>query len=311
VRREQVRELHLAAGERVDDEGGGVGRVDVHRDALRVALDLLECSGQRLGIAEEIGAPTVGLELPRPGERHLDQPGRDGGEDGHGQRADEVPVVVVAAAAPEDGAEHRDAGDERDRHRDGGGHRRDEDVAVLHVCHLVREDAAYFVLVEHLHQPLGHGDDRVVRVATGGERVGLRGRAHVEPGHRHVGALREVVHDGVEPRRFLLSDRDGAGRHHRELVAEPVGAADEDEPEHEPDDEAALPEEGADAHEEGTEQCKQRGGLGRVLDHVHITLPGNVARSQNVPATSLSRTRPCPRRRRPGSELVPRPPSCR
>ena len=113
----------------------------VHRHLLRVRLDLLERAGERLTGAEQLRARVVGLVLARPADRHLDHERRDGREDREQQRAEHVAALVVAATAAEDRAAHRHPRDEGDRHRHRRRDRSDEDVAVLHVAHLVGEHA--------------------------------------------------------------------------------------------------------------------------------------------------------------------------
>ena len=141
-------------------------------------------------------------------------------------------VAVAAATAAEDRAPHRHAREERDRQRDRRRDRADEDVAVAHVRDLVGEHAAQLVLVDDLQEALRDGDRRVVLgLRPVAKALGCAAGADVDRGHRHVGPLGEVADDRVELRRFLLGDRLGAGGRHRELVGEPVRAADEDEAE--------------------------------------------------------------------------------
>ena len=73
--------------------------IDVHRDLLRVRVDLLERPGERLARAEQLGAAAVGFVLARTRERHLQERGRDRREDHHRNRAEDVAVAVAAAAA--------------------------------------------------------------------------------------------------------------------------------------------------------------------------------------------------------------------
>ena len=82
--------------------------------------------------------------------------------------------------------------------RDRRGDRADEDVAVADVRQLVGEHALELVAVEHLEDALGDAHHGVVGVATGGEGVGLLLGRDVEPGHRDVGPLGEVLDDRVE-----------------------------------------------------------------------------------------------------------------
>ena len=113
------------------------------------------------------------------------------------EHADDAERAVVVVAA-EQRRPDRDAHHERDRHRDRGRDRSDEDVAVLHVRQLVRQHALELVGREHVEDALGDAHDRVVRVAAGGEGVGLLLGRDVDAGHRDVRPLGEVVDDRVE-----------------------------------------------------------------------------------------------------------------
>ena len=97
--------------------------------------------------------------------------------------------------------EQRELEDVRDRGDRPGDHRRDrrdEDVAVLDVRELVREHALDLVGRQVLQQPLRHRDGGVLRVAPGRERVRLLGRDQVEPRHRNLRAVREVLHHRLD-----------------------------------------------------------------------------------------------------------------
>ena len=78
-----------------------------------------------------------------------------------------------AAAAEERRAQEEvgDQGDHADEHAD---ERREADVEVAHVRHLVGDHALQLVAAHHLQQPGGHRHRGVLRVATGGEGVGGR-----------------------------------------------------------------------------------------------------------------------------------------
>ena len=82
--------------------------------------------------------------------------------------------AVLVVAATEDAREHRQVGDRRDRGRNGGGDRTDQDVLVADVRNLVGDHAVDLVTVEHLEQPCRHADQGRLLVATRRERVGLR-----------------------------------------------------------------------------------------------------------------------------------------
>src|SRR5262249_55848070 len=78
--------LHL---ERVDDVRALLRRAHLlHRDALRVDVDLLERACERLAGAEQLRATGVGVELARARDRHLDQAGGERREDQHRDGAD-------------------------------------------------------------------------------------------------------------------------------------------------------------------------------------------------------------------------------
>ena len=104
---EQVAELHLATGQRVDDVRLGLGRVDVHRDWLGVrprASRRARASGSPSPMSR---APVRSASYSRlRRERHLQQAGGERGEDRQREQGDGVAVVVVTAAAAEDGAAH-------------------------------------------------------------------------------------------------------------------------------------------------------------------------------------------------------------
>ena len=86
------------------------------------------------------------------------------------------PLGVAAAppaahAAPE-GAAQEEVGDQRDHAHQDADQRREADVVVADVRHLVGDDALELVAVEAVEQPAGDGDGGVLRVAPGGEGVG-------------------------------------------------------------------------------------------------------------------------------------------
>ena len=106
--------------------------------ALRCSVS--SASARGCGVAQELGAGRVGhvLALPRDGD--LDDHRRDRRQDDRGERPDQAERAVVVVAAEEQ-RELEEVGDGRDRAGDHRGDARDEDVAVLDVGDLVREDA--------------------------------------------------------------------------------------------------------------------------------------------------------------------------
>ena len=211
-----------ATAERVHDVGAGLRRHHVGGGAGGGGVELQQRPGQRLGVAHELGPGPVGLELPRAGERHLEQAGGDRGGEGdgdHGHRA--RPVVVVAPA--EHAGPHRHVGGEADRGGDGRGDRADQDVAVADVADLVGDHAHELVAVAHGDQAGGDRHDRVLGVAAGGEGVGLGRVDEVHPRLGDAGATGDLADGQVQLGGLGLRDRHRAGGPHGERVALPVG----------------------------------------------------------------------------------------
>src|SRR5581483_12005408 len=119
-----------------------------------------------------------------------------------------------------------------------------------------------------------------VRAATGGEGVRLGVGADVELRHGNAVLLGQLTDDAVVVRHLLLGDGDGSGALDGELVGEPVGPADEEQAQDEPDDGPTLAEDGADPDEESAEKGEEDVGLEDVLVHV----PYNAIRNLSVPS---------------------------
>ncbi len=144
MRREQLCERCAAAGQWIDYVFALLCGLHVHRDATGSLVELLEGAGERLAVADELGPHAVCLELPRPGDRHLDHAGRKRGEDHHQQSGERVAVVIVAAE------EEGEVGEVADRRGDGSRNRADQDVVVLDVGELVGENSSHLVWAEDL-----------------------------------------------------------------------------------------------------------------------------------------------------------------
>ena len=97
-------------------------------------------------------------------------------------------AVVVVAIAAEEHAELRQHRDRAGDRRGDGHHQR---VVVLDVREFMRDHAGEFLAAERLHQPGGHGDGGVLRIAAGGERIGLRIVHQEDARHRQAGASGE------------------------------------------------------------------------------------------------------------------------
>ena len=169
--------------QRVGDVERRGRRVDVHRDRLRAALERLEGVGERRCAAEE-PAPVASARYSRWRETAS---WRSIAASGAKMIVASVPMKpsgLSSSSAAEEQPELEHVRDRRDRARDHGGDRPDEDVAVLDVGELVGEHAAHLVLGHRAEQALGHGDRRVLGVTARRERVRLVGRDQVQPRHR-------------------------------------------------------------------------------------------------------------------------------
>ncbi len=88
---------------------------------------------------------------------------------------------------------------------------------------LVRQHAGELLLVHRLQQTSGDCERRVLRVAAGGEGIGLRIFHDVDPWHWHSGGGGELLHEHVELRRRALVDRARAVHREHHLVGVPIG----------------------------------------------------------------------------------------
>ena len=192
-------------------------------DPLGVGVDLLQGRGQGLGVAGDLGADTVGLVFAAAADRHLHQAGGHGRQDHQGQGSDDAARSLAVLAAAE---EQREIGQGGDGAGDGGGHRHDQGVAVLHMGQFVRHHPAHLLARQHVQQAGGGADGGPFRIAAGGEGVGLvagddgdlgLGQAGVAGHLAHVGDI--VAHHRV---RMLLVDRLGPVHLQHNLVGVPV-----------------------------------------------------------------------------------------
>ena len=258
-----------AARERVGDhEGAGGGQLRVLRQRHRpgARLDLAQGGGEGEGVAGEAGAGGVGLVLAGAADGHLDDGGGDGAEDEHQQGAEQAGAVVVVVAAERD--EDRHVGQVGDDGGDRGGHGGDEDVAVVDVRQLVAEDGAQLPLVEDLEDAAGAADGGVARVASGGERVRLRGSPRCT-GAASAGARTSRVRGraGTAAGASTSLDRVGAHGAQRDAVAEEVGDAVGAERDDQCD---RQPGPAADHPSGGEHQCRQRADQRCRLDTVEL-----------------------------------------
>jgi hypothetical protein len=87
-------------------------------------------------------------------------------------------------------------------------------------------------------------------------------------------AARQVLDDLVQAGGLLAADGLGPGGGDRDLVAEPERASHEHQGQHRADDQAAGAEDGADAHEQGTQEGKEHERLESIDERAsHLTSP--------------------------------------
>ena len=122
-------------------------------------------------------------------------------------------------------AEHRGELCHARRHHDGcrdrRGDRADQNVAVLHVSELVRDDPFELLIVQQPHDAFGRRDRRVARIAAGGERVRRRVGNDVDLRHRQMRLRREPARHDRQP--MIRPDFLRAVHLQHDLVGEPVG----------------------------------------------------------------------------------------
>ena len=107
----------------------------------------------------------VGREFARPRDRHLNQHRGNRREDHHRKERNRIGprLALVAAAAAEHAGIHRHARQHHDRRGNGRRDGADQDVAVLDVGKLVRNDAFELVRAERLQDAFGRGDRCMLR----------------------------------------------------------------------------------------------------------------------------------------------------
>ena len=131
-------------------------------------------------------------------------------EDRPGLVAAGVAAAPAAAHAAPEAPAQEEVGDQRDHADQDADERREADVVVADVRHLVGDDALELLAVEALEQPARDGDGGVLRVAPGGEGVG---RGLVDDVHRRhlrqAGGDRHLLDDVVELRRLARGSRGG------------------------------------------------------------------------------------------------------
>jgi hypothetical protein len=182
------------------------------------ARNLLKRGGEPERIAADLAAHLVGLVFAAPAYRHLDDHGRKGRQDHHGDLHDRMRPVVAASAEQE--AELR-------QRRDGAGERRgdrhDERVAILDVRKLMGHHACQFLAAQKTDDARGGGDCRILRVAPRREGVGLVLIDQIDARGRQARIGGELVHHSDQFGRFLVGQFAGVVGGKRHPVRVPPG----------------------------------------------------------------------------------------
>ena len=137
----------------------------------------------------------------------------------------------------------------------------------------MRQHAFQFFVIQQVQDALGHGDRRMLRIASGGESVRRIGWNHVNLRHGQADLLRQPLDHLVYARQLLARDRLGAVGAQRNLVGKEIG----DEVHHrgnaQSEQHAVLAAEGAaDGHQQQRHRGEQKRGLERV-SHKSFHLP--------------------------------------
>src|SRR5438034_1643245 len=140
----------------------------LQRDAPGVAVDLEKRVGKRTRIAGDIRTAAVGSEFPAARYRELDEHGCNWREDQNEYRKYGIAMVIVAPAE-----EHPEVGERRYCPGDRSGDGRCEDIAILDVRKLVREDAAQFLWRQQLKDSGRRRDRGMLGVASRCKSIGL------------------------------------------------------------------------------------------------------------------------------------------
>ena len=169
--------------QRIDDEhmcrrGIGVG-FRIAR-CVRHPIDMGERRGQPERSSGDLGTRAVGFKFARATDRHLHQDCGDGRQERNNKHTDQTQRTPPAAEEEGEVREHRNgAGNRRgDRHR--------QRVAVLHMTQFMRQYAGQFFVTDVTQKSARHTYRSVLRIATGGERIGLGVVDNANEGHRNL-----------------------------------------------------------------------------------------------------------------------------
>ena len=220
---------HFARSERLKNVQVRHGGRDLHGDALRPLVDLVEGAGQALGIAGDARAGGISFIFARARNGQLDQRGRQRRQDHHGEHGQHAaPPVVAPAATAAKPSEQLGIPDHAPNQSDGAGqcghHGAGQDIAILHVPEFVRQHAFNFLVVADVQNAARHRHRGVIGIAARGKGVGrIRGN-EIDLGNRDVRLGGQALDNLVNARVVLARNRLGAGRGQRDLVGEEITA---------------------------------------------------------------------------------------
>ena len=145
---------------------------------LETASILRSASARPYGVPAMLGAAGISSKLSRPGDGHLNQKRGKRRQNYHREQRDRIvsalAILATTAVATKQRGEVRHTSNHHDRGRHRRGNRTDQNVAMLHVSQLVRNDSFQLVLAQHLQDALGRRHRRVRRVPSGSKRIRRR-----------------------------------------------------------------------------------------------------------------------------------------
>ena len=155
------------------------------------------------------------------------------------------------------------------------------------MAELVREHTGQLALADDVEDPARHRDDRVLRVAAGGERV-RRGLIDDEDPRRGKSrGLGDAADDPIELRRLSFGHRFRARERERDAVAEPPGAEIQDERDEERGHHRVGAEEPARCGDEDQREERKEPDDLDCVEHSEVSTPDSVPRFSQGTSVSM------------------------
>ena len=141
--------------------------------------------------------------------RHLYDDGGTRCQDEHQQRTDDAKAAIIIAPPAKAAKEHAELREHGNSAGNGGGcgygHR--QRVMIADMAEFVTDDASDFFAVEGIKEPRRRTDGGVLlRIAPGGERIGLRAVHQIDPRRRQAGPLCQFAYNCHQFRHAALVD---------------------------------------------------------------------------------------------------------